>query len=202
MIVNDWQDSARSCGVPEAVRSQSRHISALSGSLMNSLGVGQKDGYRVFCIASINQPNVQTGDASTESTFLNLPRKKMGSRSNEKGNRSGKDMDCKKAEKTFSLQKSTLKRLVKDSEESLELLVHKPLGKKTLTATSHEKKNEVAGRDWLEHFLERHKVNSDTTGSSDTNCIFGEKSYSSDRRGEEWIVRVATYGLIPPVRAL
>ncbi|KAK9872268.1 hypothetical protein WA026_017069 [Henosepilachna vigintioctopunctata] len=46
-----------------------------------------------------------------------------------------KVMGNKKAEKTLSVPKSTLKRLVKDSEESLELLVHK-----THTATSHGKK--------------------------------------------------------------
>ncbi|KAK9873724.1 hypothetical protein WA026_002081 [Henosepilachna vigintioctopunctata] len=48
-------------------------------------------------------------------------------------------------------------------------------------------RNEVAGRDCLDHFLKRHKVNSHTTESSDTSCIFSGMSYSSDRRGEEWI---------------
>ncbi|KAF9409697.1 hypothetical protein HW555_010987 [Spodoptera exigua] len=51
-----------------------------------------------------------------------------------------KVMGYKKAVKTFSVPRSTLKRLVKDSQESLELLVDKPLGRKPVLPLHLEKR--------------------------------------------------------------
>lgn len=51
-----------------------------------------------------------------------------------------KVMGYKKAEKLFSVPRSTLKRLVKDPQKSLDLLVHKPLGRKPILPLSLEEK--------------------------------------------------------------
>lgn len=49
-------------------------------------------------------------------------------------------MEFKEAVKIFSVPRSILKRLVKDSQESLEVLVHKPLGRKPILPSVLEKK--------------------------------------------------------------
>lgn len=51
-----------------------------------------------------------------------------------------KSMGYKKAVKEFQIPRSTLKRLVKDSEESLDSLVHKPLGRKPILPRELEEK--------------------------------------------------------------
>lgn len=48
--------------------------------------------------------------------------------------------DIKRAVKMYSGPGSTLKRLVKDPQVSLELLVHKPLGRKPVLPAEQEKK--------------------------------------------------------------
>lgn len=49
-------------------------------------------------------------------------------------------MGYEEAVKIFSVPRSTLKRLVRDSQESLELFVHKPLGRKPILPATLEEK--------------------------------------------------------------
>ncbi|GBP96437.1 hypothetical protein EVAR_99098_1 [Eumeta japonica] len=106
-----------------------------------------------------------------------------------------KAMGYKKAVKMFSVPRTTLRRLAKCTGESLDSVVHRPLGRKCVLPPEIEKElveyllfmeskyygltlmdvrrmayqlatrneipnpfiKEVAGRAWLDHFLNRHK---------------------------------------------